>query len=69
MTEKNQKMKFGELVCMAICASFLIALLKTMDYGGFIVGAVGGGGGALLGIGIFYLFAVVKNRLVSSRNL
>lgn len=60
MTEKNQKMPFGELVCMAICAGFLFSLFRSIGFGGVLGGAIGAGGGALLGAGIYYLFASGK---------
>lgn len=60
MTEKNQKMPTGELVCMAICASFLIVLFRNTGFGGILGGAIAGGGGALLGAGLYYLFASGK---------
>jgi len=56
MTEERKKMATGELICMAVCASFLIALLRQLDFSGAIGGAIGGGGGALIGAGIYRLF-------------
>mgnify|MGYP001460001799 FL=1 len=60
MTEKNQKMPFGQLVLMAICASFLIVLFRSTGFGGVLGGAIGGGSGALLGVGLYYLFSSGK---------
>ena len=54
---------------MGFCACFLIVFLRAMGFSGIIVGAVGGGGGALAGVGIYHLLILVKNKFVSSENL
>ncbi|GEM_PF-2912738 len=56
MREKQKTMTTGQLICMAVFASFLIVLLRQLGVGGAIGGALAGGGGALIGAGIYHLF-------------
>lgn len=66
MTNENRKTKWGEAICMVICAFLLIILFRFLGFGRILGGVLGGVCGAFLGIGIYYLFTIVKRKVISS---
>ncbi|NJM52614.1 MAG: hypothetical protein HC846_03965 [Blastocatellia bacterium] len=61
MTEKNQKMPFGQIICMALCVSLYLALSKSLGFGGgALFQGIACALAALLGAGIYYLFTLGK---------
>lgn len=64
MTKENRKIKWGEAICMLICTSLLIIVFRFLGFGRILGTAIGGACGALLGIGIYYLFTYVKRNAI-----
>ncbi len=60
-SENKTEMPAGQKTCMIIGAVFLIVLFQILGIGGMLGGAIGGGGGALLGAGFYYLFTPRKS--------
>ena len=66
MTNENRKIKWGEAICMIICTSLLIILFRFSGFGRVLGTVIGGVCGAFLGIGIYYLFANLKRKVIST---
>ncbi|NJM53299.1 MAG: hypothetical protein HC846_07825 [Blastocatellia bacterium] len=47
---------------MAICAILMIYVFRKLGYGRISGGVMGGIAGALLGIGIYYVFNLLRKR-------